>query len=289
MSDKKVTEGELIPALGNVVKQKITRPKELFLLFWVDELINDEYDSGLNWFKSSANTRVNNIKASAWYDKNIHIVHSSKIEEFYQIKEIIDSEIMKNGGKKKGKVKEIVIFSHCGWDGPIIYSGRGIYTNQIPNDILNNKMQMSLSGWNNICSNWAKDAICVFYGCNSANETKYGENKSFAKNISLQTNFVRYNVKVIGQTDYSYPSSLPDYRIISISRVAGFNWDDSFCYMVGGKKDRVFRNMSWVNDVSDKYKPIYDPVEPMNFYQNGIKVYSGHQGVFNDHQKNAKN
>ena len=55
---------------NNTQHVKITRKKQLFLLFWVAER-----DPGKDFFKESAQTRLINIKTFKDFDINIHKVH----------------------------------------------------------------------------------------------------------------------------------------------------------------------------------------------------------------------
>lgn len=55
--DKKVTSGTTSQKQNNIVTQKISRPKELFLLFWVDE----SGDSRRSIFEEACLTRYFNI------------------------------------------------------------------------------------------------------------------------------------------------------------------------------------------------------------------------------------
>ena len=73
---------------------KISRPKELFLLFWVDE----SGDSRRSIFEEACLTRYFNILYSPSIKKETQIVYHLSINTFNQIKEILEIFINKNGG-----------------------------------------------------------------------------------------------------------------------------------------------------------------------------------------------
>lgn len=230
---------------NNTQHIKITRKKQLFLLFWVAE-----EDKARNLFSESAQTRANNIKKLNNYDEEIHKVHCPPLHSFSEIQTIIDNWIKHYGEKSKAVIKEIAIFSHSGWDGPIIYS-----------DPVNT--QLPLEGWGLINFNWYSGNVrCTFFGCNSAN------NPSFAQTISYLPNFS--NVEVGGQSASSFPSFYPSKRFTSFARSNDLAWSVADTYMVGSKpgkgKEAHFFGVE---------------VEPMRFYKNGNLLYEKDQSFFN--------
>lgn len=259
-------------------------PIELLLLFYVDE-----WDQGTKMFKEAAQTRLKNIKNSDWYDPKIHKVHCPPIQTIDEIIEIIPKYYDKYGGKGKVQIKELGVFSHSGKDGPICYDTK------IKVCPYNEKgMQMAMCGWEQIDLIWVKqDALCVFYGCNSASEkpNKKGLIKIFSKNISLLANFK--NVEVWGQSNSSFPSFVPDYRLTSAARsipLGGLSWDLGSTYMVAGIKGQGYQSLhsgSALDKIqTDKEELNKMPkAKPMNCYKNGKKIRSTHQGYFNDHRK----
>ncbi|HAW0505551.1 hypothetical protein [Escherichia coli] len=258
----KTTTGMMKNQKDNLVAQKISRLKELVLLFWVDE-----DHKGANMISEACQTRMKNIKQAPWYDENIHKVHCPPIQAFHEIKTIVSSWIDKYGGKDKVKVREVGVFSHSGMDGPISYC-----TENTP-PAANWPIQMAIpGGWNAIDFNWKeKDSICVFYGCNSGREEKEG----FAPRISAQKNF--QNVTVWGQSVSSFPSFEPDIRVTTPARAMDTGWNIGPTYMVGGSQ-------------GEGYEAIFGPppkAKSMNRFMNGAKVGSDTQGVFNNH--NSKN
>lgn len=66
----KITKGTTSTKSENIIEQKISRPKELTLLFWVDE-----DNSGRNMFKEAAQTRMQNIKNAKSFNDNVQKVH----------------------------------------------------------------------------------------------------------------------------------------------------------------------------------------------------------------------
>lgn len=224
---------------------RITRKKQLFLLFWIAE-----EDKGRKLFSESAQTRMQNIKKMQEYDEEIHKVHCPPLHTFSEIQTIIDNWIEHYGGTNKVVIKEIAIFSHSGWDGPIIYS-----------DPIN--MQMPLDGWSSLNINWhSGDVRCTFFGCNSAADP------SFAQRISILANFLE--VEVGGQSASSFPSFSPSKRITSIGRSNNFAWSVADTYMVGSKAGKGRQAHLWGVQV-----------EPMRFYKNGVLLYEKDQSFFN--------
>lgn len=152
MSADKVTIAVTSKQTNSIFNQKITRPVELFLLFWVDE-----DDSGRKMFAESAQTRMENIKGSSWYDDKIHKVHCPAIQAIHEIKTITTAWINKYGGKDKAYIRENGIFSHAALDGPI-----SVFTENIP-PVPDCKCQMAIpKGWDTIDFNWTKKIPCVF-------------------------------------------------------------------------------------------------------------------------------
>lgn len=300
-----ITKPKRADGKPNTVEVKISRPKELILLFWVDEedkqlaeSSNGDFygKSDRTLFSESAQTRMQNIKKSDWYNENIHMIHCSPIKAFHEIKIIVDNYIKKYGGKEKIKTREIGIFSHAANDGPACYE-----TPNIP-PLPSNKNQMNiLGGWDSIDFNWKNDAkkppLCIFYGCNT------GKNPDgFAHRISKLSNFK--DVVIWGQSTYSYPSFFPDYRVITVARAladkampelvkkgANTIWDISgYTYMVGGrsgdgKKALYILSPNGVKLTREQLKS-YPPAVVMKYFKNSSYMGQTHQGVFNDHRKN---
>lgn len=257
-----VTEGRTSTTKNNIVTQKITRPQpmlESILLFWVNV-----DDRGRKMFAEACQTRLQNIKNASWYKETIHKVHCPPIQAIHEIGPIVDKWIEKYGGKDKIKTREIGLFSHASDDGPISY-----HIKNIP-PAPGWPCQMAISdGWDKIDFNWIDTAKCVFYGCNSGRDITNG----FAKRISALANFK--NVVIWGQSTYSYPSFLPDFRLTTMARNMKTGWDVGATYMVGGNKKEGGKATS--PSLS------YPPANPLFFFKNGIKLGQSHQGIFNDH------
>lgn len=273
-----------------------TKTIDLFLLFWVNE-----NKSGTNMMSESAQTRQKNIKNSNWYNSAIHKIHNPPIQSLDEIQKIINNYIKKYGGEDKAAVKEIGIFSHAGYDGPITYCK----SVSDPVDT-KNPIQKTLEGWGKINFYWKKqNARLVFYGCNTANDAR-----SFAKNISKLANCA--NVEVAGQTKSAFPSFYPDYRVTNIMRSGDVGWDmvgRNQTYMVGGEKNMgmeamggkvglvikgleynpstmaTMRILHRIDNLTNVQLKIYPIAKPMKFYKNENCINTSHQGVFNDHRK----
>lgn len=259
-------------------------PIELLLLFYVDE-----WDSGTKMFKEAAQTRLQNIKNSNWYDPSIHKVHCPPIQAIDEIIEIVPKYYTMYGGKGKVVMREMGVFSHSGKDGPISYDTK------IKMYPYNHKcVQMKIEGWGLIDLVWVKkDASCVFYGCNSGSEkpNKNGKIKTFSKNISLLPNFKE--VAVWGQSSSSFPSFFPDYRVTSAARstpgIGGIGWDVGETYMVSGNKGEGKKSihLGFRADLEREKEELkkHPKANNMNCYKNGTKIKSTHQGKFNEHRK----
>lgn len=253
---------------GTQHQQKISRKKELFLLFWIDEP-----DSGRKMFHESAQTRLTILKTEPWYDSKFHKIHCPNIKSFSQIQSSIDHWVNYYGGLDNIAVKEVSFFSHSGLQGPIIYNAY----KYDPVDFLiqidsGRHQQMKLKYWQNIQYYWSKSTSnrLNFFGCNSAKE---GIN-SFVAKISAAINCL--NVIVSGQPESSYPSFYPDCRYTSLDRSANINWDYGPTYMVAGNRNNGKQALSHPPNKAITHK--------MNFYQNGIKVREVYQSIFNDHR-----
>ncbi|EMW0955697.1 TPA: hypothetical protein R6W42_003650 [Citrobacter freundii] len=222
MDDKKVTKG-VTAKNNNVITQKITRHVEIFLLLWVNES-----DAAVKMFSESAQTRMKNIKKASWFDEKVHKVHCPPVQSIQEIKIVVSAWINKYGGKEKARVKEVGIFSHAALDGPI-----SIYTANMPS-VPDCSCQMAITGgWDDIDFNWVrKDALCVFYGCNS------GHKNGFSQKISALENFK--DVTIWGQSTSTFPSSYPDKRKTTLDRASNLVWDLEPTYMVGGNDNEGY-------------------------------------------------
>lgn len=272
MPDKKVTTGTTSTQENNIIHQKITRAKELFLLFWVDE----SDDSRRAFFEEACMTRFYNIVNSPYYKKEKHKVHFAAISKFDQIKGIIANRIDQYGGKNKARVREVGIFSHAGKiDGPTTKSTE----NQPP--VPHFPQQMNIKGgWDDIDFNWlGKDAMFVMYGCRTSFKDKES-GEGFANKLSRLDNFK--NINVWGQTETTYPSFYPDVRETSVVRSMNIAWSFDLTYMVACIEDQ-----GWEALFPDKEKPL--KALPMQCFNNGELVKTSDQSCFNDHRKNKKN
>jgi len=277
----------------NTTVKKVKVVKLLYLLFWVTG------ENGDPMYRTAPQTRMDNIRKSKNYDKNIHKVLTIEIEDISVILDKIPGYIERFGGKDNVKIKEVSIHSHAGQDGPIgSVDVREQYRFPNPSEF----GQMMQSGWASIDFNWSENCPrFIVYGCDSAlthpSEDHPNQDpktiKNFAYDISKLSNFK--NVEVWGQSTKSAPSYLPDYRITSIARdVYSFHgefvaadWKMFPTYQIaahlgGGKKATyVLENV----DPPESLLKNLDKAEPMNCYKNGELVMSVNQGYFNDHRK----
>lgn len=279
-SDDKLTKGTLEETPDHTVIQRISGPKELILIFWMDEKNKGGYlYTDFLSFKTGALTREKNIRRQAWFiNKPNYRLYNEPIMAVHEIGTRVYEIINSYGGYSKARVKEINVFSYCGVDGPITYHST-VYP---PLHGVPGATQMDMSGWEKINFNWVDDAPrCIFYGGFSA-----AEDNSFAKKLSLLGNFK--NVTVIGQTAEAYLSFYPDYRVSSTNRRLGIIFSDENLYFVGGSDDDGWSSLCF------SLKPIayldkeeiksYPKAKPMHFYINGVLAEINSQEVFNDHR-----
>jgi len=273
-----------IPTIAVRQVSKIDK-KELFLIFYIAEhyilTIRDRM------FYEAAETRINNIKNSKWYNKECHKVHMIPFGPLDEIIEEVSSYIKKYGGKEKAFVKEVSIFSHSGpGDGPVSADGG------VTIDPIENSTQMGLNGWGSIDFNWSKNnPIFAVLGCNAGRLIKDGKKiNPFCKRISKLDNFK--DVPIWGQSIETVPSMYPDYRVTVVGRSVGpgVGWDiGKHTYLVGMlKKGDGWKAMSFSThsaDLSQGELKEYPTVKKMNIFKNGNLIRSAEQKEFNDHQK----
>ena len=284
---KKTSTARTSTQENNIQHIKITRKKQLFLLFWVAEK-----DVGKDFFKESAQTRLINIKTLKNFDETIHKVHCPPLHGFTEIQKIIDYWVNHYGGKDLAEVKEVSFFSHAGLDGPIIYSA----INNTPVEMLEPqyKSQLIMEYWQKINFYWAKDPRLNFFGCNTAYYKN--KNKRFVRQVS-QSNNVK-DIIVSGQSTSSFPSFYPDKRFTSLARSLTFKngltsdpydkinlspsvaWDVGPTYMVGGNEGEGKKALKRSENT---------PVNKMLFYKNDLLLSESSQSFFNDHRVDRKN
>jgi hypothetical protein len=240
------------------IKEKLI----LFLLFYIAEEYKGKY-----MISESAQTRLQNVKKSTWYDNKIYKAHCIPIQSVDEIITQIEA-ILKKNEDKNVFVHEMGMFSHAGGDGPISYLGN-VKICPVDDEWPH---QMDICGWQQINIKWTNNAKCVFYGCNTGNAL--GSYKNFAENLSNLSNF--RDVEVWGQSTFSFPSFYPDKRFTTLARSIGENgmgWDVAETYQVAG-------------NVGEGASALLSsiPVNPLNVYKNGKLIKSTHQGAFNDHR-----
>jgi len=272
------------------IKEKIF----LYLLFYVYE----GQDEGKNMFRAAAETRArnikNNIQKQNLWNKNNHIVYTIPLKSLDDISKRITQKIAEHANENnKVLVTEMGFFSHAGGDGPIV---KHTHVKGYPikeGDGTINRAQMSLEGWVvHINVKWTKHAKCVFYGCNTANPNAAHPKRNFR------------NVDVWGQSNSSYPSFYPDYRVTSVGRINNNDlaWNKGNTYLVADdKSEGDFEATKWINkrikgfksysilsdDTADSCFLDYTlapKAQDMRCYKNGVLILSSHQGVFNEHR-----
>lgn len=253
----------------------------LYLLFYIDE-----DHKGKLMISEACQTRLKNIKKIPWYEGKKYKAFSIPIQSVDEIIEQMTKIIEKNSDEdtKRVLMAEIGVFSHAGGDGPISYNKKVVICPEPKY-----KSQMLMCGWEQIKVEWAFNAKCFFYGCNTANIG--GRFNNFAVNISNLSNFK--NVEVWGQSTSSFPSFYPDFRVTSVARSIGDNgtgWDiRGKTYQVAGNAGEGKKAMSYRIDkdtltIEQLKEGEYPKANVMNCYKNGIHTKASHQGVFNDHR-----
>lgn len=229
-------------------------PEDIILLFYVSG--NKKGDES---FRAAMETRRNNIMNSPNFNSEKDTVLSFGIESLSEIKSI-SQNASSTYGDQFGKVSELGIWSHSGFDSPVGSD------NASEGDALSEgSSQMSLGGWNNTNIDWDKSASCSFYGCNSAS----GGETSFAAKVSSLDSF--RGVKVSGQNGSAYPSFSPTERVTSLTRsyFPSKGFSNGSTYYVGGSYGNGFRSMWFTGNNPEANK--------MSRFVNGFGYGSSHQ------------
>ncbi len=211
--------------------------REIYILFTTTG--NSRGDA---MFSGAAQTRKDNIQNSQFFDPSRDKVVVLQVSDISDIHNQVNN-IVAQYSAQYGKTREVGIWSHGGFDGPIgteqsfinpLYREGEVFRGELKN---NTSSQMSLLGWSQIDFNWSENgASCTFYGCNTGNDIdlKRGWVGSFALNISGLDNF--RDVQVAGQSTSAYPSFSPLIRTTNLARAAypsvGFSTGET--YLVGG-------------------------------------------------------
>lgn len=260
---------------GTQHQQKISRKKELFLLFYTTGNRNGDM-----LMYCSAKTRRQNIEQQPWFDKRFHLVFNIPIQKISEVIETIPLSIEKRGGKEWVRLKEVSIFSHAWFDGPA--------GSQPSKTAPLSPYQMHISGgWDSVDYNWADDARFVMFGCNSATDALGA--RVFAQELSKNPKF--HDVTVWGQPDSAYPSLYPDKRITVVARsISWVNKDGTIkdwragwlagrtCYMVACKRGQGLAAHRGIPFLAPEAKK-------MKKYKNGVLVGRAYQSEFNNHAK----
>ncbi|MCV6628555.1 MAG: hypothetical protein OIF50_01710 [Flavobacteriaceae bacterium] len=88
---------------------------------------------------------------------------------------------------------------------------------------------------------------------------------------------------VWGQSTFSFPSFLPDYRITYFARstpiIGGIGWDVGKTYMVGGNKGEGYDAIHGGSQQEFKNQEVLEAhpkAKPMHCFKNGTKVRTTH-------------
>lgn len=260
ISQRQISTAVTASAENNTHHVKITKKKQLFLLFYTTQ--NHRGDD-LMYF--SAKTRRHNIEKASWFDPERHLIFNVPIQDIAEIITTVASSIQKRGGIGKVEIKEVNVFSHAWYDGP---------TGSVPCSVEPEGYQMKLAGWSLIDFQWAAKSRFAMFGCNTATD-EYNA-RVFAEDLSNSPNFK--DVEVWGQTSPAKPSFYPDQRDSSVLRNMDTGWSVNFTYMVASTKGDGWAATRGI----PKKSP---PAMPMKKYINGVLIERAFQSQFNDHRK----
>lgn len=231
-------------------------------------------------FNAAAQTRMENIQNSQFFDPSKDKVVVLQVSDISDIQNQVTS-VVNQYSEQYGKTREVGVFSHAAWDGPIgtepassnpLYSAGETFRGE---EKTSTSSQMSLEGWSQIDFNWTESsASMTFYGCNTGNnvDPARGWVGSFALNVSALDNFE--NVQVSGQSSSAYPSFSPFVRSTNFARSAypsiGFSIGET--YMVGGNSGEGGQSM-WFTTGD------YPAANRFQINQNGSTTGSGFQST----------
>ena len=167
---------------------------------------------GDDMFKAAAITRQHDIENSNGFDSKRDKVVLLEVSDLGKIEGKVENAV-KEYSKTYGPTVEFGIWSHSALQGPT----GGVNTSG-PDAIEPN--QMEPSGWGKIDFNWSKGSgnRALFYGCRGGVVQEDGS-MSFTRELSTLANFK--DVTVGGQSDYSFPSVVTDYRSPTIAQTIG--------------------------------------------------------------------
>jgi len=232
--------------------------KDIYYIFYVEG--NEHGDSA---FQAAAETRYKEITNSKQYNPEKDMVVLKAIKDLGEISSIINDGTQ-SLSEHYGQTKEVGIWSHAGWDGPI----GSIPTSENAKDT----WQMSINGWADINYNWKEGGKLSFYGCNTGNDYRKNYNNesvvsaSFARRLSREAEM--RGIEVAGQPTSTYPSYWPNERESSHRRANGDFSDQGYTYFVASRSGEGFLSVyGWGT-----------PSLPMNVYKNGVKTRMTHQG-----------
>lgn len=238
--------------------------RDIYVLFYTTG--NDHGDA---MFKAAAQTRMDNIQNSQFFDPSKDKVVMLQLTDMSDIQNQMNN-VVSQYSEQYGQTREVGVWSHAGWDGPI-----GTEETQ-SNGLYEGSTQMSMDGWSQIDFNWTENsASCTFYGCNTGNDLSYDKTNwvgSFSRDISKQSNFK--GVQVAGQSSSSFPSFSPFVRATNFARsyYPGIGFSIGETYMVGGNQGEGGQSM-WFTTGE------YPRANPFNIYENGKKTGSGFQST----------
>jgi RHS repeat-associated protein len=235
---------------NNPIKFVDPNGEDLYLYYYMsDNYKHGRTDDATNkMFWVAALTQAMNIAKNLKDGDKAILKSVSSTSDF---KSTIEGDIAANKDDY-GKTKEVGIWSHGGFDGPLRHDQSG-KTDQMP-----------VSEWGNIDFNWSENASIGFYGCQTGRTNEY-TGLAFNERLSTYDNFK--NVDVLGQTRQSWPSPYANVRKTTSDIRAGNHQVPT--YMVGSSKNMLIRSYTVLGITSAAY--------PMSIYRNGQFIRNTYQ------------
>ncbi|GHV25198.1 hypothetical protein FACS1894176_03110 [Bacteroidia bacterium] len=234
---------------NNPVKYVDPNGEDLYLYYYMgDNYENGKTDEASNrmFWAATATKLIDIAKSLKDGDKAVF----KSISSTSDFKSTIEGDIADNK-EAYGQTKEVGIWSHGGFDGPLRHPQDG------PND------QLPVSDWSNIDFNWSSDGASIgFYGCQTG-KTRPSTGLAFNEILSGYDNFS--NVDVWGQTSRSWPSPYTNYRYATAAIQSSNHGYPT--YMVGSHKG--------IMGFLTRYSPM--PASVMSIFRNGTLQGYGYQ------------
>jgi len=140
--------------------------ESIYAVFYTTGNTNNNPDGGDDQFKQAAETRVKEIQNSPGFDPSKDIAVAIGVNSKQDFLNSVDA--INNLSSTFGKVAEVSIFSHSGYDGPVFPGSVGSSESdrQFIGKFAGNTM-IDRSQLANLHINWESNAQANFYGCHT--------------------------------------------------------------------------------------------------------------------------